>query len=74
MNSKMSNENSQHPRQTSMKFRVDAFNVGKRNRLVEKLFVERQSETSIEAVAVKDRNAQNPSHEVKVRKVIRIYT
>lgn len=55
-----------------MKFWVDAFDVGKRNWLVEKLFVERQSETCIEAVTVKNRYAQNPSHKVKVRKVIGI--
>lgn len=57
-----------------MKFRVDAFNVRQCNWFVEQLLVEREREARVEAVTVKDSNAQDPSDEVKVRKVIGIDT
>lgn len=60
----------QHPRQASMQFGIDAFNIGQRNRLVQELFVERKSEPSIQTVTVENCYAQNSSNEMEVRQMI----
>lgn len=55
-----------------MKLRVDSLDVRQRDRLVQKLLVERKRKASVQAVSVEHGDAEDPSDEVEVGKMVRV--
>ena len=49
---------------------LDALHVVQRVRLAQQLLVERQREAAVQVVAVEHRDADDPTHKVKVRQVL----
>ena len=62
--------NLQDPLHSVVKFRVHGANVFKSDRLAEKHFIKRKSETTANMMTMKESNAQDSAHELKIRQMI----
>ncbi len=60
----------QDPDEAVVEVRVDRLHIVERDRFAQQLFVEGQSEASVNVVAVEHRHAHDTTHEVEVRQVL----
>lgn len=56
----------QDPDKAVVEIRINGLHIVQRDRFAQQLFVEGQSETSVDVVAVEHRHAHNATHEVEV--------
>lgn len=60
----------QDPDEAVVEVGIDRLHIVERDRFAQQLFVEGQSEASVNVVAVKHRHAHDTTHEVEVRQVL----